>query len=396
MKVILLLTLLITLNLNAQNLTEILDALKESTKFKLINEKTKADIAENELTSSYQAPELGFSLSHAEDSVEDGLEYSIGFSQTLSHPFSSASKDRGVNSLSNAIKENSKYQQRMLELEVASRYHKACISKEIKDKANLLFDEQSKRFFQFEKAYELGEISRKNLLFNKLDLVKLNKIVNSYNNKYLVEFLDLKEALGRYKIDSLSCDDLFDITRYIQLERIKEHGEIKVIQSQKRSSKAFYQTYDSIFQSIGYEFLYEQELDTQRISLGLNIPLGSLSSEQERLKAQYLHKNSAYNVQKESTREHIRRTSYLLQLKVEALYDEYMLLRIDILPLNLELVKLSKSAYSEGEGTIMEYLDATRSYSENVLEMLEVKKSYYEELFMLYKKADLELGENHD
>jgi hypothetical protein len=40
----------------------------------------------------------------------------------------------------------------------------------------------------------------------------------------------------------------------------------------------------------------------------------------------------------------------------------------------------------------MEYLDATRSYSESMLEMLKVKRDYYYELFELYKKADL--GEN--
>ncbi|MEA2091618.1 MAG: TolC family protein, partial [Campylobacterota bacterium] len=64
-----------------------------------------------------------------------------------------------------------------------------------------------------------------------------------------------------------------------------------------------------------------------------------------------------------------------------------------ILPLSLELKELSESALYEGEGTIMEYLDASRSYSENLLEMLEIKKNYYYELFELYKKADLDLGE---
>jgi len=60
--------------------------------------------------------------------------------------------------------------------------------------------------------------------------------------------------------------------------------------------------------------------------------------------------------------------------------------------MSLELKGLSKSALAEGEGTIMEYLDATRSYSENLLEMLQIKKDYYYELFELYKKADLDLG----
>jgi len=57
------------------------------------------------------------------------------------------------------------------------------------------------------------------------------------------------------------------------------------------------------------------------------------------------------------------------------------------------LLELSASALREGEGSAMEYLDASRSYSEKVLEVLEIKKNYYNELFELYKVADLESGE---
>jgi len=44
----------------------------------------------------------------------------------------------------------------------------------------------------------------------------------------------------------------------------------------------------------------------------------------------------------------------------------------------------------------MESIDAARSYKENLLDMLEVKKSYYYEFFELHKIADLELGKNNE
>ncbi len=396
MKLTALFALLMALNLNAQNLAEILDALKTSKKVQVILEKTKADKAQNELMSLNEAPELGLGISHAKDSAESGLEYAVGFSQTLWHPFSASSRDSGVNSLAKAIEQSSKYQLHILELEVVSRYHQTCVSKEMRNKSKLLFTEQSRRFEQLKKAYELGEISRKNLLFNKLDLVKLKQRLSSNKKRYFVEFSNLQESIDSMLIDEVSCDDMIPLTRNVELRDISEHGELKEIEYKQNSSKAFYNMYDSFFDSLGYELMYEQELDTKRYSVGINIPLGSLSSQKEKQKAHYLHMNSAYTAEKDSKQEHINNVSSLLQLKLKVLYSDYLLLKLNILPLNLELVKLSKSAYAEGEGTIMEYLDATRSYSENLLEMLEIKKNYYKELFELYKKADLKLGEIYE
>jgi len=396
MKLFTILTFFLVFSLNAQNLKEILGALKESKKVKVILEKTKSEIAQNEMSASYEAPEFGLNVAQAEDSVEDGIEYSISFSQNISQPFSTSTKNKGVDFLSLALKEDAKYQLHILEIEVASRYHKTCVSKEMQNKARLLFIKQSDRYKQLQKAYDLGEISKKNLLFNKLDLAKLKQSLKRYKRVYLIESLNLQETIDNLTIADLSCDDLIPLSGDIKLVDVSKHSQLKKIAYQERSSKSFYETYDATLQSIGYQIGYDQELDTKRVSFGVSIPLGSLTSQKEKLKAHYLYMNSAYTTQKESAKKLITSTSNLFKLKVKALYDEYEMLRLNILPLNAELVELSKLAYSEGEGTIMEYLDATRSYSENILEMLEVKKSYYEELFELYKKADLELGENYE
>ncbi len=396
MKTIALFTLLLALNLNAQNLEEILGALKESKKVKVILEKTKSEIAQNEMSTSYEAPELGLGVAQIEDSVENGVEYSIEFTQNILHPFSSSKKQKGIDLLGASINQELKHKIHVLELDAILRYHKTCVSKEMQEKAEVLYAKQNNRYQQIKKAYDLGEISKKNLLFNKLDLLKLKQRQSGYKNIYLMELLNLQEAIDNLSITSVSCNDLFELKEDIELFNISEHSELKKVEYQKRSTRALYDVYDSTFQSIGYGVGFEQELDAQRFSISLNIPLNSLSSQNEKQKAQYLHMNSAYNVEKDSLQKQIESRTNLLQLNVKSLYNRYSTLYTEILPLNLELANLSKLAYSEGEGTIMEYLDATRSYSENLLEMLEIKKNYYVELFKLYKEADIKLGENYD
>jgi outer membrane protein TolC len=383
--------MLVSLHLNAQNLAEILESLKSSNKTKAMLNNTESQIAQNELFATNEAPRLGVTLSHAKNSEENGAEYSAGISQTLNHPFSGTAKESGVNAFSKALKQESMHELHLLSMDVASKYHTTCVSKEMRDKASLLFEEQSSRFLQIQKAYELGEISKKELLFNKLELAKLHKNVNNYKREYLSELANVQVMVDNLAITEIACNDLVPPTRHVELKPIVEHDELKTIEYKKSAAKALYNVHNSLLPSLGYEFLYEKELDTRRYTVGLSIPLGG--SQEEKLRAEQLFKSSSYTFEKASMESEIRNASNASLLKLGTLYDELIVLRDEMLPLSEELANLSKSALDEGEGDMMEYLDATRSYTLNLLEMLEIKKNYYYELFELYKTADLDFGE---
>jgi len=393
MKLKLLLVLCITLSANAQGLSEILKALDASQKVKSLQEKAYSDIASNEIQSSYDAPELGLSVARAKDSMQSGTEYGITLSQSITQPFASYTKEKTSEFLNNSIRQELKHTLHLLTLQTSLLYHNACVSQEVKEKATMLFNDQNKRFEQLQKAYDLGEISRNNLLFNKLDLVKLKQKISAYEREYLVELSKLQESVDNILVEDLYCSDLLEIKREVKLSSIENHNEIKNISFLKDSSKTTYTLYDSMFQSIGYELGYDKELDADIFTFGISIPLDSLTAKNEKQKAKYLYQTSFLETKKDVMVKEIQSKSKSLQLKLETLYDEYVLLSTEILPLSDELLKLSASALREGESTAMEYLDASRSYSENILEVLEIKKNYYNELFELYKVADIELGE---
>ncbi|NOR58918.1 MAG: TolC family protein, partial [Sulfurimonas sp.] len=256
MKLKLFLVFFIALNAYAQNLSEILEALQKSKKTLSITQRTYSDIAQNELFNTQEAPELGLNLSHADEPTQDGIEYAIGISQNLAHPFASSSKSNATDAMKKAIKQSTKHELHVLNLEVTSRYHSACTSREMSEGADHLFKEQSSRFDQLQRAYDLGEISKKSLLFNKLDLAKLQQKVASHKRGYLTELSFLQEAVDNLNIEELSCNDLVQINRDIKLNAIEEHGEIKEITYQQNSAKSFYEVYDSTFKSIGYELMY--------------------------------------------------------------------------------------------------------------------------------------------
>ena len=389
------LILFISFSLYGQNLSEILESVNSGKKVKLLNEQAYLEISKSELTSTYEAPEIELGLAHVDvkDGSDKGSEYSVGVSQNISYPFSSSSKSSALDMSQKAIKQNLKHEIHLLNLDISSKYHGTCVSKEMKNSAQALYSQQSQRLVKIKIAYELGEISKKDFLFYKLDLAKLKQSVSAYKRRYITDLSSLQERANTLNIQAVDCSDMQAPVRQLTLKDIDEHSEIKKISYQEGASNAMYNTYNSMFESVGYSVTYENELDARRYGFSLSLPISFLTSKKEKERTQYLHETSSLSTKKDILISELKLGTKSLELKLQTLYDELMMLENEILPLSQELYQLSISAQKSGKGNMMESIDAARSYKENLLEMLEIKKSYYEEYFELYKIADLELGE---
>jgi cobalt-zinc-cadmium efflux system outer membrane protein len=386
---------LVSANMYAYTLTEILDHAAQSHSAAVIKEKAASDSVNEELFTSYEAPHLGLSSAHARTPSEDGMEYGLSISQNISKPFGGTQKEDASRYAIKAIKQKMEHELHVYKLEVTSRYHNACISNELSQTAQALYEEQSMRVTQLQKAYDLGEISKQSLLFHKLDLAKLHQTLNVYKRSALEKIAYLNENVDNLSIDKVECGDLVEIRRDIKLGDINEHGEIQEIGFMKQSTDALVSLHNTVLSSVGYEVMYNKELDTTRYTFGLKIPMDFLSSQKELERAKYLHLDASIEEERNSLLSQIQEHSNMMLLKVQTLYDEYTLYKEELVPMSFELKELSKTARLSGEGTMMEHLDSARSYTQNVLDMLEIKQKYYDELFELYKTADLSLGDNH-
>jgi outer membrane protein TolC len=386
---------LVSANIYAYTLTEILTHAKESHSAKAIEEKASSDAANEELFTTYEAPHLGLTSAHARTPSEDGMEYGVSVSQNISKPFGASHKEDASRYAIKAIKQKMEHALHVYKLEVTARYHNACVSNELSKTAQALYEEQSMRVTQLQKAYDLGEISKQSLLFHKLDLAKLHQTLNVYKRSALEKTAYLNESVDNLSIDEVACSDLVEIRRDIELGDINEHGEIQEIGFIKRSTDALVSLHNTALSSVGYEVMYNKELDTTRYTFGIKIPMDFLTSDKEVQRAKYYHLDASIEEEKNSLMSQIQEHSNTMLLKVQTLYDEYTLYKKELVPMSFELKELSKTARLSGEGTMMEHLDSARSYTQNVLNMLEIKQKYYDELFELYKTADLSLGDNN-
>ncbi|MBN2815815.1 MAG: TolC family protein [Campylobacterales bacterium] len=393
MKYILLVMFVLFDTLCAQTLEEILALHKESSFVKSINFYKDSQVAKNSLTDSFEAPRVGLKTAYAQESAEDGFEYAVGFSQTVTSPFSSESKKALKNSLNLALTQETKHELHIVELEITSKYYGACSSKALYEVAQKLQKEQKQVLQALLQAYKVGEISKKQLLFHKFDAVKLEQNILEFQRIYQEEFSDLVRSIGAGELKSLDCNDLNPPQEKIVLKDVLEHGEVKRVEYEKSAALAATNIYDTSVSDLGYELLYEHELQTERYSFMLSIPLGGLSEQKELLRKEAMNRSSAYTHERDALIYSLKQESGRAQELLISLYKEYALLENDLLPMSEELLELAKYAYDEGEGSLMEYLDASRSFKETTIESLEIKKRYYKELFELYKVADMEYGE---
>lgn len=383
------------LGLYAQNLSEILEAFRHSERARSIDETLLGEKARNSAESAYSAPMIGIGLSHARSDIQEGAEHSFSLSQNILYPFSDASKARAQNDLDAAAQNEAAYALSSLEIDIGAQYHLACTAFEINEKAQMIYDEQAKRFDKLNRAYEVGEISKKELLMHKLDVVKFRQKTGLYKTKYLEELSFLQESAG-VQINTLSCDDLVTPAAFVGLKPLEEHTAIKALEYKKNSANALYSLEDSLFTSLNYELSYEKEIDLSRYRFAVSLPLGFMTSRKESLKAAQLHRYSAYAARKEYVEQNLKNSSDSALLKIKTLYEQLELMQGEILPLNKELFELSKLSLDEGEGDVMEYLDAVRSYRLSLIELSEIKRAYYRELFTLYKNNDMKFGDYYE
>ena len=390
--------LALAMSVQAQNLNEIIISLQKSNKVQSLKNITNAKIAENHGLNTYEAPQIELGLVHAESSVDSHTwnEYALGISQTLEQPFASKSKTNVAKMQNAALRQSLKHQIHVLELQTASKYYATCIAKEITLKAEKLLENQSTRLEQILTAYTLGEVSKKDFLFYKLDILKLGQDVSRYGRAYLVSLSSLRENVDNMQIKDVRCDDLVSPMRELKLNAIEEHGEVKELSYQVSATSSMYSISNETLDSLSYAIGYEKEYDTNRYVFGVSIPLSFASSKKEKLKGQYFHEKVALGEEKNALSTKIQVQSASSLLRLATYYDEYILLQNEIVPLSKELYKLSDFAYKSGEGTVLESISASRAYQENVLHMLEVKQEYYKEFFELHSIADLDFGAHHE
>lgn len=323
---------------------------------------------------------------------KEGNEYAVGLSKNIKLGSIQAQEEK-ITRLSN--------QAYLLEQEknildfknsIKNSYHQHCLDKQSYSSFSKNYQDFVKLYKKKQKAYQYQEISKvelmqleieKNSLYTQLQEHKLRQETSKKNLFMLSEIAYESNA-------KLACKDIYPIRVNVQLgEQFRLSNEAH--EKRIKSTLEALDRYATPVDSINLSAQYTDELDIDRYTVGLSIPLNFTSSKNEQARAAAMYENSAIALKHEHMM--IEKRSLLMQLQshlkshaltLKSLQKNYNSYQKDLLP-------LMKKSYDLGEISVVEYLLTRKRSHQFREEIYDTKKAYYEMLFKLYT-----LTENKD
>jgi len=269
-------------------------------------------------------------------------------------------------------------------------YHQHCLDVEKYKSINHSYADLLKLYKKKQKAYAYQEIAKTELM----------QIESEKNRLYAqVQELKMLQDISKQKVlmlsrsnqeAQLSCRDMYPIRGNVTLKNTFSLSK-SVHDKRMESTKARLERYSHGIESVTVSGQYGKELDIDRYTIGVSLPLNFTSERSEQERAAALYKSSAMSYRYEH--EMIGKQSLLLELQ-SRLKSKATMLRILTKNYNTyrkKLLPLVQKSYDLGETSVIEYLlNRQKLYTLNT-ELYAAKKAYYTTLFALYT-----LSENKD
>lgn len=362
---------------------------KNNTLMQAIMHESLALEAKNLASSASEPSELYGSLAKAKpDLAPKADEYSIGISKQIKFGHAQELEQHIARFQNQAYVLDEEKRVLNFTNGVKDLYHQHCMDKENYLDLKAAYGEFDALFKKKQKAFELQEIS-------KLELVQLQmekeKLFGEFQRAEMIQNLSKANLfrLSRHnRAHHVSCADVYRIKKSVILP--KERFSITKQAYEKRiaSTHASLQRHSMPLDSVNLSMQYDKELDIDRYTVGISVPLNftSRKSEQERVAA--MHENSAISFRYEQ--EMLEKNVLFDKLEAELIGAAST---ISTLRANLEghkntLLPLVYKSYTAGEVSALEYLLGRQQYHRLKQELYLEKKAYYHTLFELYSLSE--------
>ncbi len=372
-------------------LQQILNAAKEHNMIsKSIEKETLALKASNLAATASNPYQLYVEGGEARPQVgAKGYEYALGLSKTiilggiqkqeremaqLKNQAMMLDAQKGVINFTNGLK---------------NLYHQHCLDVKKYRSFTQSFNDLNQLYKKKEKAYKYQEIaktelmqikSEKNRLWAKLQAMKMEQDIS----KQKVLMLSKVYFNGQSK---LSCSDMFPIRSSVALKDAFELTQ-SAYEKRKESTLKKRQRYSHAIESVNVSAQYGQEIDIDRYTIGVTVPLNFSSKRSEQQKVAAMYENEALSYKYEQ--DILEKKSLMAQLQSELKSNAMM---VNMLSENYKeyeekLLPLIKNSYLLGETSVIEYLlNRQKLYTLNQ-ELFATKKAYYNTLFTLYSLSE--------
>ena len=329
------------------------------------------------------------------DFGESDYEYSVGLSKTL--PWGNTQeKDQTIIRLNNEayfLEEGKK----ILNFKngLKNLYHQYCLDYKNYKSVKENYQDFAVLYKKKQKAYKYKEISKSELMQLELsknrlfaELQKMKMIQKRSKHK-----LFILSGMKHTDKTVLSCRDMYPIRENVKLKEHTFQLTRQAHQKRLQSTQVALERHSKALDSITLSAQYDQEIDIDRYSIGVSIPLSFTSKKSEQERAAAMHQNSTLDFQYEQTM--IEKKSILLELRSTLKGNALMIksLKKNLNDYSKNLLPLIKKSYDLGESSVIEYLLNRQNYNQMKQELFSTQKAYYHTLFRLYTLSEMKDNE---
>jgi len=384
---------IVLLNASSLGLKKILEELgSEHPLSNSIKAYADAYEAQARAQTSRKALQLSLKTAYAKSENEASeQEYSLGLQQKFMNPNVKQNRLKSISYQNDAKVLELKHTFLRLENDVRLLYHLSCLDqKTVKEYHNSYLAFKT-LYAKKEKAYSYGEISKKEFLQLHIELDRLKNEYKHYKNEADISRQDLETKLLLVSIEGeeLLCTDMYKVTKELSFRQsdtsLKEESLNKKIQSAQSDLKR----YDTLFDSFTLMASYEEEIDTNRVTFGLFLPLNFTSSINEEKRAAALYRKSAFEYEKKGLKEQISSEADGLKKTLTQNFEDIEAYTSMLKQYEDELMPLIERGYRLGEDSAIEYLLSQREVWKLKKELIQDYKNYYATLFKLYSVLEI-------
>jgi hypothetical protein len=187
----------------------------------------------------------------------------------------------------------------------------------------------------------------------------------------------------------LSCRDMYPIRENVKLKENSFQLTKQAHQKRIQSTQAALERHSKPLDSITLSAQYDQEIDIDKYSIGVSIPLAFTSQRSEQERAAAMHQHSTLDLQYEQNM--IEKKSILSELRSTLKSNALMTrsLKKNLNAYKKNLLPLIKKSYDLGESSVIEYLLNRQNYHQMKQELFSTQKAYYHTLFRLYTLSEM-------
>ncbi len=352
--------------------------------FVLESERLSAQMAAQRAGTPYAVFGSGAQAAEKNGAKRDTFEYAVGISKTFMSPHASelvgnrATLEAQI-ALMQSHRELIAYMYDLLEL-----YHQSCLQRETVTLLEQFMQQLEALGKKNARAYELGEISKKDLILWELQQHKIALEFERKKSERMQLFRTLQGRFGsKLKISTLECSDLYAFALPEQRVPLPQLLSSRILELQHNLESI--QSESHWIHEADVALSYENEMDVERFRAELSVPL-EFTSDAHRMNAE-AHRIAA--LQRENERvafePQMRKELQAGYIVLEQAYNSYTALEGPISEEAISLFEMTQTAYQSGESTAIELITIQQYVLDILMQIQQSKSAFYKALFEYYR-----------